>query len=100
MDTTLFGCDLSSKTSTRICHIRTDANGQFQFNNIAFAKYKLTAKLEKENLIFTMQPSILSVDLTKHQDISLIDSFKLDKVSIKSQILLAANVSINLIVKC
>ena len=84
IETKQFVCDLSSESSLRVCHVQTDANGVFSFLNIAFGKYKLVASLESGEMTFAMKPDSLSVDVTTHKDLSIGDSFLLDKVSIKS----------------
>lgn len=93
IDTKKFGCDSSSRSDLRICHIKTDATGKFSFSNIAYGKYKLTASLEMENALFkfSMKPESINADLTKHQDVVLSDTFKLEKVTVVSQALLKQN---------
>ncbi len=73
--------------------MKTNSEGEFSFSNIAFGKYKIIANLEKENLKIGMKPDSFHVDLTKHQNVLISESFKLNKVSIKSQVLLGIEVS-------
>ena len=95
-----FECDLSSKNGLRICHTKSDANGKFQFTNLAFAKYKLTALLSSgPGLTFTMQPEELRVDLARHQNELLNQAFVINSVTIKSKVLLSEKARIYLNLK-
>lgn len=91
IDTKRFVCDLSSKSNLQICHVKTDSNGKFSFLNVEFGKYKLSSSLNMENskFRFSMKPDSLTVDLTTHQDALVSESFKVDKVTVQSQALLA-----------
>lgn len=75
--------------------VKTDATGKYTFSNVPYGKYKLSANLELENSLFqfSMNPESLSVDLTGHQDITMTESFQLEKVTISSQALLKKDVS-------
>jgi len=87
IDTKQFGCDLSIKSALKVCHVKTDSAGQFQFMNIAYGKYKLTSSYASENgkIKFQMQPESISVDLTGHQDVKISEQFKLSEVIVSSQ---------------
>ena len=95
IDTKKFVCDQSSKSNLRICHVKTDSTGKFSFLNIAYGKYKLKASLELESstLKFDMKPDFFLVDLTSHKDFLITDAFKLDMVTISSQVISKNNVS-------
>lgn len=94
VDTKNFECDLKSKSGLKICQTKTDSNGKFIFSNIAFGKYNLVSSLSKESLLFSMKPEHFNVDLTKHQNVELSDSFVLDSVTIVSQALVSDKVNI------
>lgn len=95
IDTKQFGCDLSIKSALKVCHVKTDSAGQFQFMNIAYGKYKLTSSYASENgkIKFQMQPESISVDLTGHQDVKISEQFKLSEVIVSSQASVKKNVN-------
>lgn len=104
LDTKHFECELMPKLNSdlKICQTKTDENGKFTFGNVVFAKYKIRTSLVKDNLVFNMQPEVLTADLTKHQNVLLDKSFVLSSVTIKSQAYLSdkVNISFNFIKFC
>jgi len=91
LDTTKFGCDQKTKSGLRLCSTKTDSNGKFTFSNLAFAKYKLSGELTRDNLVFALRPDFLLVDLTKHKDQLVDKTFRLDSLSLKSVVLTSTN---------
>ena len=91
VDTKDFECDHSVKKSNIICSVKTDQNGKFIFGNVIHGKYNIVAKYSKNNLQFFMRPDLLEVDLTKHSNLLLENSFIFNSVSIRSKVLLSKN---------
>ncbi len=91
LDISKYGCEQKSKTGDKLCSTKTDLNGKFTFTNLAFAKYKLSAELVWNNLVFSLKPEFVPVDLTKHKDQLVDRPFKLDSVSLKSFVYTSTN---------
>jgi hypothetical protein len=81
------GATVELVAASIIATTTSDANGRFVFDNAPFGKYAVRAHLAVgKQLTFTMLPESLPVDLSKHANVVLADSFVLSSVSIVSSI--------------
>lgn len=97
VDTNKFECERDNikvlpENDKVICYVKTNSNGKYEFNNVAYQKYQLSAyyNQDKSILIFT-NPEQITADLTKHDNLAVSERFQLNSVSLKSKALIVDN---------
>ncbi len=81
LDTSGFDCDHQQHDTRFICSTKTDSQGKYKFNNIAYGSYSLSARLESDHVQYVLKPATINVDLLQHKSIQIDEKFELNRVS-------------------